>query len=45
MFFSKNGLTVAFSQFDKHKIITIITIGTIVLQEEMMNNKHGKRKR
>ena len=40
--FQKNGFITPFYQFDKYKILIIITLGTIVLQEEMMNKEHVK---
>ena len=40
--FQKNGFITPFYQFDKFKILIIITLGTVVLQEEMMNKEHVK---
>lgn len=40
--FQKNGFITPFYRFDKFKILIIITLGTIVLQEEMMNKEHVK---
>ena len=40
--FQKNGFITPFYQFEKFKILIIITLGTIVLQEEMMNKAHVK---